>query len=897
MIDGAQRHASPGWRCACPRTGRREDKVGRHFAEVHAPVADNALLLAAGDHLVRLVTGAERWERFVWTVTPASAPARAPGARRPRTAGRPTPMPTRWPRTPGGAPSARPSSRCPSSGQAVFTIHVESAAAGRRGRQRPRTRGRLHDAHRQHERRRCWPTAACAGVRDAAAGLAGARAGAGRMKTAPIVAGAHRLRRPTAALRAALRRRLPPARRRARAGAACLPGRQRPARSAGPGAQRFVDRSRPASAWATTSSPPGHAWRARPGALRAPALRLDREAPAGAGRPGARCAARRRAPALAAAAGRGLAAAHAQPAPLRLRRRPRAAAAGAAATWRPGCRELVARVDAFYLDGFAPARNPRDVGAAAVQGARAAGRARRHGRHLERGARGARRPARRPASRCRAAPGSGGKRDITVGALLRRASRRAGAARPRRAGARRRAPCAGRRRRPGRLRDAPRRWPSRAGAAPCSTATPSRPARPRATRPACSTASCMRDDGAHARCHRAAALACAHGCAPRDGRDGVPGAVDGLLRLARELADAEPWRALLAAAGPAGRLRAGARRRRRRARRAGLPLSGPAWFYPGRRLGRAARAWSALVPAPHGAVSRVAGRRRRRATAARADGWQAARRRTAACSPRRPTRGAGQRRRRAAPARRAGATGRCEAIRGQVSSRARPPALRAAAPAGGRLRATCCPPLGGRPVFGATRSPDDWTATVRDADHRHNLDALPRLTGRRRRRRERPALHGPCRLALQRDDRLPLVGAVPDDACAGSRLRARPAALRAAPAGAVRVHRAGLARHRRGGAGGAPAGGLGDRRAARRWRPSLLDAVDPARFAARGAAQGAQFEPGAGCGRRDAPRRLQPPADSPSPGCAAGLAVGLLARPSLPSSSSSASSRWRFSNE
>ena len=44
-------------------------KLGLHFTQVHAPVADNALLLRAGDHLLRLVTGEERWERFVWTIT------------------------------------------------------------------------------------------------------------------------------------------------------------------------------------------------------------------------------------------------------------------------------------------------------------------------------------------------------------------------------------------------------------------------------------------------------------------------------------------------------------------------------------------------------------------------------------------------------------------------------------------------------------------------------------------------------------------------------------------------------------------------------------------------------------------------------------------------------------
>jgi hypothetical protein len=47
-----------------------EEKVGRHFAVVHAPVADNQLLLKAADSLVGLVADAgSRWERFVWTVT------------------------------------------------------------------------------------------------------------------------------------------------------------------------------------------------------------------------------------------------------------------------------------------------------------------------------------------------------------------------------------------------------------------------------------------------------------------------------------------------------------------------------------------------------------------------------------------------------------------------------------------------------------------------------------------------------------------------------------------------------------------------------------------------------------------------------------------------------------
>ena len=69
VIDGATGRIP--WLAVClPSHWAPEDKIGRHFAQVHAPVADNQTLLAASDHLARLVTGAERWERYVWTVTP-----------------------------------------------------------------------------------------------------------------------------------------------------------------------------------------------------------------------------------------------------------------------------------------------------------------------------------------------------------------------------------------------------------------------------------------------------------------------------------------------------------------------------------------------------------------------------------------------------------------------------------------------------------------------------------------------------------------------------------------------------------------------------------------------------------------------------------------------------------
>ena len=46
-----------------------EEKVGRHFAHVHAPVADNALLISASASLMKMVTEPQAWERFVWNVT------------------------------------------------------------------------------------------------------------------------------------------------------------------------------------------------------------------------------------------------------------------------------------------------------------------------------------------------------------------------------------------------------------------------------------------------------------------------------------------------------------------------------------------------------------------------------------------------------------------------------------------------------------------------------------------------------------------------------------------------------------------------------------------------------------------------------------------------------------
>jgi dimethylamine monooxygenase subunit A len=83
LIDAATARI-PWLAVALPSHWAPEHKVGLHFAQVHAPVADNSVLLAAGDALARLVSAPTRWERFVWTVTPRSTlnahPALRPAA-------------------------------------------------------------------------------------------------------------------------------------------------------------------------------------------------------------------------------------------------------------------------------------------------------------------------------------------------------------------------------------------------------------------------------------------------------------------------------------------------------------------------------------------------------------------------------------------------------------------------------------------------------------------------------------------------------------------------------------------------------------------------------------------------------------------------------------------------
>jgi dimethylamine monooxygenase subunit A len=69
ILDAAS-GAVPWMAVALPSFWAPREKVGLHFAAVHAPVADNSLLLRASEGLVHLVTEPSvRWERYVWTLT------------------------------------------------------------------------------------------------------------------------------------------------------------------------------------------------------------------------------------------------------------------------------------------------------------------------------------------------------------------------------------------------------------------------------------------------------------------------------------------------------------------------------------------------------------------------------------------------------------------------------------------------------------------------------------------------------------------------------------------------------------------------------------------------------------------------------------------------------------
>jgi tRNA 5-methylaminomethyl-2-thiouridine biosynthesis bifunctional protein len=141
------------------------------------------------------------------------------------------------------------------------------------------------------------------------------------------------------------------------------------------------------------------------------------------------------------------------------------------------------------------------------------------------------------------------------------------------------------------------------------------------------------------------------------------------------------------------------------------------------------------------------------------------------------------------------------------------------------------PERGGWVAFGATSQPDDLDPSVRAADHAHNLETVARITGRVPDMDPRQ-LRGRTAWRFVSVDKLPIVGAVPDEAAAGLATRLdQPRFVPRVPGlfvvtglGSRGITWSALAaRVVASGVSGAPSP----------LEAGLLDAVDPARFLSR----------------------------------------------------------------
>jgi tRNA 5-methylaminomethyl-2-thiouridine biosynthesis bifunctional protein len=494
-------------------------------------------------------------------------------------------------------------------------------------------------------------------------------------------------------------------------------------------------------------------------------------------------------------------------------------ALGDVGTWLP---ELVARVDAFYLDGFAPARNPQmwqpqlfkalarmaapeatlatwTAASTVRDGLRAAG------------------------FEPRKAPGTGGKRDITLARYAPAFAPRAAASRVAPSAKRRHALIVG------------------AGLAGCATAWAlaeqgwtstvfdrhAAPAQETSGNPAGLFHGIVNaQDGTHARFNRAAALQAQRVIKHMVTAQGVAGAVQGLLRL--DDADASALGQVLERLGlPADYVRAVSPAEA--SALSGVALGQSAWFYPGGgwvHPAGLAQAWMEQASPRASFRGDVHVARLHKA----GDTWQLL--------------DAGERvidEAEVVVLANAGDAMRLlghpawpiEAVRGQISlieHRHAPSLTLPRLPIAGA--GYLLPELNGFALFGATSQPGDMDGTVRDDDHTRNLSQLARLIGAPA---DVPvsALQGRTGWRWVAQDKLPLIGAVPD---AGHGSIDRPLdQARFVP----RI--AGLYVFTALGSRGITWSALGARTLAALItgapspvEASLLDAVDPARFICRG---------------------------------------------------------------
>jgi tRNA 5-methylaminomethyl-2-thiouridine biosynthesis bifunctional protein len=487
--------------------------------------------------------------------------------------------------------------------------------------------------------------------------------------------------------------------------------------------------------------------------------------------------------------------------------------------WLP---ELVARVDAFYLDGFAPAKNPRMWQPRLLKAtARLAG----EGATLATwtAARQVRDGLAAAGFEVRLAPGQGGKRDNIVACF-------APAFVPRRAPSRRSTMTGAE----------PHALIIGAGLAGCSAAWAlagqgwrstlldlhAAPAQEASGNPAGLFHGIVNpQDGVHARFNRAAALEAQRVIGHMVAEQGVDGRVDGVLRLETSGADAGAMREVLHRLGlPPDYLRvvdaAGA------SALAGIPLQHPAWFYPGGGWvspGGLAAAWLRIA----GEQARFRGGVRVLSLRRFGGQWQAldadgnvlaAASAVVLAHADGAARLLGQ------------AAWPMTRVRGQISiaEQGQLGALPRLPIAGAGY---LLPAIEGRALFGATAQPGDTDPLPRAADHVHNLAQLQALTGRAS-DIDPAALQARVGWRWTTTDRLPLIGAVPDveAALAGTRLD-QP---RFVPRMAGAYVFTGLAsRGITWSALGAQALAAAITGAPSPLEASLLDAVDPARFLSR----------------------------------------------------------------
>jgi len=494
-------------------------------------------------------------------------------------------------------------------------------------------------------------------------------------------------------------------------------------------------------------------------------------------------------------------------------------ALGDVQAWLP---ELVMAVDAFYLDGFAPATNPRmwdqrvckALSRLAALGATLATWSAAHAlrEHLT-----------TAGFEVRLAQGSGGKRDITL-------ARFAPAFTPRRAPARA----------PAREHVEPHALIIGGGLAGCAAAWalaeqgwrstlferhPQIAAEASGNPAGLFHGIVNAQDGVHARFNRAAALMARQSVQVALHAHGVAGAVDGLLRLEAETSPAAMQAALHALGLPTDYVQAVAAEQA--SALSGLDLHQAAWFYPGGGWVQPtglARAWLERA-APHVEIRCGADVQ----TLQRSDaGWRLLDASGATLGEATTVVLANA----SDASRLLGAPDwPVDKIRGQISLL---PAGTLALPripiAGAGYLLPALDDDGSTAMFGATAQRGDDDGAVREADHRANLAQLAQLIGGHRIDADPAAMQGRTAWRWSAIDRLPLIGAVPDVDADASRLD-QPRFVPRVP---------GLFVFTALGSRGITWSALGARLLASLitgapapLEASLIDAVDPARFVSR----------------------------------------------------------------